>query len=152
VARAGSGAPDVNALKELIRESGLKSTTGRIAVLKLLHEISSPITHAEASARLAGSGMDHATIYRNLTDLTEVGLAVRTDLGDRVWRFELRRGEAAHNVKHPHFLCTDCGAVACLPEEAVTVKAIPGSPKSLRKKGVVVQVAAQCDACASAPR
>jgi Fur family ferric uptake transcriptional regulator len=142
--------PDVGTLKEMIREAGLKGTAGRIAVLKLLHEVRSPVTHAEASARLTGSGMDHATIYRNLTDLTAVGLAVRSDLGDRVWRFELRRGEREHNVKHPHFHCSACGAVACLPENAVTLKATAGGPKALRRKGLAVQVTGTCDDCAAA--
>lgn len=143
---------EIAALKEKIRNAGLKSTAGRVAVLRLLHEITSPITHAEASAKLAGTGMDHATVYRNLTDLTEAGLAVRTDLGDHAWRFELRRGDADHKEKHPHFLCTDCGTVECLSEEAVKLKPTSGAPKAMRKRGVAVQVSGRCDDCDNAAR
>ncbi len=39
------------------------------------------MTHGEVSDRLADSGYDHATIYRNLVDLSHVGLLARTDLG-----------------------------------------------------------------------
>jgi Fur family transcriptional regulator, ferric uptake regulator len=152
VAKTADPKLETAALKDKIRDAGLKSTAGRVAVLRLLHEITSPITHAEASAQLVGTGMDHATVYRNLTDLTEAGLAVRTDLGDHVWRFELRRGEADHKIKHPHFLCTDCGTVECLPEEAVTLKATPRAPKAMRKRGVAVQVSGRCDDCDPASR
>jgi Fur family ferric uptake transcriptional regulator len=58
-------------------------------------------------------GFDKATVFRNLTDLTEAGLVSRTELGDHVWRFEIL-DEDAHGEKHPHFVCTDCGDVSCL--------------------------------------
>jgi Fur family ferric uptake transcriptional regulator len=147
VGKSAANPPDIGALKQIIREAGLKSTGARLAVYRLMHEVDAPITHNDASERLAGLGFDHATIYRNLTDLTEAGLLVRTDLGDHVWRFELRRGDDDHKARHPHFLCTDCGTVECLPDQAVSVKPTAGAPKALKKRGVVVQVQGRCDDC-----
>jgi Fur family ferric uptake transcriptional regulator len=45
---------------------------------------------------------------------------VRTQLGDNVWRFELLHTTAQHGL-HAHFVCTECGRVSCLPENAVTL-------------------------------
>ena len=69
-----------------------------------------PVSHGELVDALAGEGMDRTTVYRNLVDLTQVGLVQRTDLGDHVWRFELRRSRTeGDDAKHPHFTCSDCG-------------------------------------------
>jgi len=103
-------------LRSTIRNSGLRSTAPRVAVLQYLRDTSKPMTHAEICEALEEKGFDRATLYRNLIDLTEVGLLSRTDVGDHVWRFELRReGQRGHRSEHPHFMCTDCGEVSCLP-------------------------------------
>jgi Fur family ferric uptake transcriptional regulator len=112
-----------------------------------MRETGRPLSHNEVSAALAGLGFDHATIYRNLTDLSDAGLVTRTDLGDHIWRFELRRATEDHKVQHPHFLCMDCGVVSCLPAGAVTLRAADGAPRSMRKGSVAVQVQGRCDQC-----
>lgn len=109
-------------LQAMIRETGLRCTTSRTTVLQRLIEASSPVSHAELVEELAPMGFDQATIYRNLTDLAEVGLLTRLDLGDRVWRFEFRGGEESHaDGEHPHFVCTDCGKVSCLPDVSIQI-------------------------------
>ena len=65
-------------------------------------------------------GFDKATVFRNLTDLTEAGLVSRTELGDHVWRFEIRDPSAPHDEHHPHFVCVDCGSVTCLGDMEFT--------------------------------
>lgn len=85
-----------------------------------------PETHAEVSDALADKGFDRATIYRNLTELTDAGLVSRVELGDHVWRFEIRRhAHAGAKEDHPHFLCTTCGEVSCLDDVNVAI-----TPKS----------------------
>jgi Fur family ferric uptake transcriptional regulator len=64
-----------------------------------------------------------------------------------MWRFELQRGSADHKRQHPHFLCTDCGEVSCLPETAIALKAGGGTPKAFKKGALAVQVQGQCDDC-----
>jgi Fur family ferric uptake transcriptional regulator len=112
-----------------------------------MEDAAAPLTHQEVSLRLEGVGFDHATIYRNLTDLTEARLLARSDLGDHAWRFELRRSDLDHKRQHPHFVCIDCGGVSCLPDRAVRVTASPGSPRALRRRGVVIQIQGRCDKC-----
>jgi Fur family ferric uptake transcriptional regulator len=147
VAKVPNSTVDVAALRKQIRDAGLRGTGSRIAVLRLLHEARAPMTHNEVSEKLAASGYDHATIYRNLVDLSRVGLLARSDLGDHAWRFELRQGDGDHKSKHPHFVCIDCGDVNCLPEKAVSVRVAPGAPRALRRRGVVIQLQGRCDTC-----
>ena len=62
-----------------VRAKGLRATPSRLAVLELLRASDSPMSHGDVADRLANQAWDRATIYRNLTDLAEVGLARRTD-------------------------------------------------------------------------
>jgi Fur family ferric uptake transcriptional regulator len=132
-----------------LRAAGLRRTAARIAVLQRLEAAVTPLSHGDIAERLEPVGFDRATVYRNLMDLVEVGLVTRADLGDHVWRFELVGGKGKkHAVEHAHFLCTDCGDVACLPDSAVKVVAVRGAPRSIGKASVEVQLKGLCDACA----
>jgi Fur family ferric uptake transcriptional regulator len=133
--------------QERIRASGLRSTAPRVAVLRQLEAAQAPLSHAELVDSLGDAGYDRVTIYRNLTDLTEAGLVVRADLGDHVWRFELRRAGEAHQGTHPHFTCTDCGTVSCLPAEAVRVTPAKGAPRAVAARAVEVHLRGLCDSC-----
>jgi len=138
--------PTLDKLKSTLRGAGLRSTAPRVAVLKRLMGATTPVSHGELVDTLSEEGMDRTTVYRNLVDLTEAGLVQRTDLGDHVWRFELKRGE--DTIKHPHFTCTDCGTVACLPEVTLSVRQGKGVPRSLSKQRVEIQLRGKCDDCA----
>jgi Fur family ferric uptake transcriptional regulator len=123
-----------------------------MAVLERLDAASAPLSHGEVAALLAPSGVDRATVYRNLVDLVEAGLARRSDLGDHVWRFErtrpARAGGGGHAANHPHFVCVDCGTVSCLPEGSVRVRGGPGWPRALSRRLLEVQLRGRCDQCA----
>jgi Fur family transcriptional regulator, ferric uptake regulator len=142
--------PSLDELRATIRNVGLRSTAPRIAVLRRLSVASTPVSHGELVDALGSDGMDRTTIYRNLVDLTDAGLVLRTDLGDHVWRFELKRSKGnGDDARHPHFTCTDCGAVACLPEVTLKVKKGRGVPRALVKQQVEIQLRGQCDSCAA---
>lgn len=136
------------AVQARIRGAGLRCTAARVAVLEHLIAASGPLSHAEVSHGVEHKGFDRATIYRNLTELTEAGLVSRVELGDRVWRFELKRVGHGHATgeDHPHFLCTSCGQVSCLDDvdvaitpkpgrEPPAVKATPGRGKAAKGAG-----------------
>ena len=134
-------------LRAELRERGLRATPSRLAVLELLraHARQPPMSHAEVTAKLSAGPWDPATIYRNLTDLVEAGLVRRSDMGDHVWRFEPVSAEHG-GAAHPHFVCTECGTVACLPPmEFVVPRA--RTPRALRQRNVEVQVRGLCDSC-----
>ena len=133
-----------------IRLVGLRVTLQRIAVLDALAEAQAPLSHAEIIEQL-GNSFDKATIYRNLVDMTEAGLLSRRDLGDHCWRFELRGTEQPGTDKekeHPHFVCSDCGTVACLETVEVSFKGKGKNvPKAIGRRSVEVQVKGKCDDC-----
>lgn len=116
--------------KDRLRGAGLKFTGPRAAVLQALEQCDAPVSHADVvaavSAAVATVGpadtVDASTIYRNLVDLQGAGLVHRLDVGDHTWRYELKRDDETH----AHFVCDDCGVVACLPEGSVSVKGVPG--------------------------
>lgn len=134
-------------IRRLLRDAGLRGTASRIRVLERLSSASAPISHSELSEALVPLGFDRATIYRNLTDLTEVRLATRVDHGDHVWRFEFRApgSEKAHD--HLHFVCTDCGTVSCVPELEVQIKPRLGSASTQMSRVSEVVLRGVCDDC-----
>jgi Fur family ferric uptake transcriptional regulator len=136
--------PSDAALRERVRAAGLRVTSARLAVLRVLHLAGLPASHPEVCTALQTDGWDRATLYRNLCDLTEAGLLRRVDLGDRVWRFELLSAptDVGHDAAHPHFLCTSCGDVTCLPDLTVA-GAVPSA------RPVAVQLRGECVRCAS---
>jgi Fur family ferric uptake transcriptional regulator len=133
----------------MLRSSGLRRTAPRVAVMQFLEGAAAPRSHGEIAEELALLGFDRATIYRNLIDLVEANLVTRRDLGDHVWRFEIRRGTADHASEHPHFLCVTCGGVTCLPGGTVRFVSARGVPRAIASRSVEVQVKGHCDTCAS---
>ena len=133
--------PTSEKLRTELRARGLRATMSRVAVLEVLHAADQPISHAEVVERLAGLGVDPATLYRNLIDLVDAKLARRADVGDHVWRFALQRD--GHDVTtHPHFVCTGCGTMQCLPALEVI-----GLPRAVKQRAFEVHVRGLCDAC-----
>lgn len=126
-----------------IRQAGLRATPARVATLDLLRKSSSPLTHAEVAEHLAQTSVDKATAFRALNDMTEAGLLRRTELGDRVWRFELL-GEGEHSA-HPHFVCVDCGQVSCLGNIKLTKKSLSASEQIGRVTEILLR--GQCSNC-----
>jgi len=144
---AHAGSPGTLELQTMLRAAGLRSTAPRIAVLRHLTEVDAPRSHAEIFDELGGQGFDRATLYRNLMDMAEKGLIGRTDLGDHVWRFEIKKQVAGHTIEHPHFVCTDCGTVSCLPDTSIRIARGSSSPKSIASRDVAVQLRGRCDDC-----
>ncbi|HUJ57695.1 MAG TPA: transcriptional repressor [Kofleriaceae bacterium] len=130
-----------------IRRVGLRATLQRIAVLRVLSDSATPLSHGEVSERLSVVAEDRSTIYRNLIDLARVGLVRRVTAGHRGWRFELARG-VQHARAHPHFVCTSCGKLSCLVELRVVARRVK-TPRAVPLGQFEVQVRGICDACAT---
>jgi Fur family ferric uptake transcriptional regulator len=142
-------------VRNRIRGAGMRCTPARVAVLHHLETAPGPLTHAEVSESLHHLGFDRATIYRNLTELTEAGLASRVELGDHVWRFEAKRAGGGHKGDdHPHFVCTTCGEVSCLDDVVVAITPRPGVGKRAKREpggriGAVTEILlkGRCEQC-----
>jgi Fur family transcriptional regulator, ferric uptake regulator len=135
-------------LRDAIRNAGIRATASRIAVLRELRAAAKPISHAEVVEVLDGQPWDRATLYRNLIDLVNAGLARKVELGDRVWRFDGGITRERHDATlHPHFVCTLCGNVECLPEVTISASLVGKLPRAVVAREVEVQVRGVCDTC-----
>lgn len=139
---------DLEAVKTILREAGLRSTPARIAAYRFLRSANSPVSHAEVAEQLVQTGLDKATVFRNLNDLADAGLARRTELGDHVWRFELA-GDDHGSDPHPHFVCIDCGTVSCI--DGAELKKVAGR-KQIASLGRVTEILLRghCVSCEAA--
>jgi Fur family ferric uptake transcriptional regulator len=135
---------DDDALRTRLSSKGVRVTEQRMILLRELAKHPQPVSHAELTEWIAGAGMDRATIYRNLVSLTEHGLLVRTQLGDSVWRYELPRGVLGEHGDHAHFVCTECGEIACLSKQDVSL-----SGAVAKNEITEVQLRGRCGLCRS---
>ncbi|MBR9800629.1 MAG: Fur family transcriptional regulator [Rubinisphaera brasiliensis] len=136
---------EIDLIRGMLRESGVRATPARIAVMQELRQAESPLTHADLTAVLVPLGFDKATVFRNLNDLADAGLIVRTELGDHVWRFETIDPDRPAGEKHPHFVCTECGEVTCLDDMEFT----KSSKRRAKNIGVIseILIKGHCTGC-----
>ncbi len=144
--------PDARAA---LRAAELRSTTSRVAVLQHLSTADKPLSHSEVADELVPAGFDKSTLYRCLVELADAGLLSRLDAGDHSWRFELRRvsggsrrGEGHAGAEHPHFVCTDCGTVTCLPDVEVKIAPAKGTRSSALGDVTEIFLKGKCPECA----
>jgi Fur family transcriptional regulator, ferric uptake regulator len=139
--------PSLDKVREKLRDAGLRCTAARLWVMQMLIQAISPLTHAQVADELAPKGFDRATIYRNLIELSDAGLVSRIELGDHVWRFELKRPNSDGTLEHPHFVCVDCGVVTCLDNVNVNIKSVDGKPVTIPLQVTEVLLKGHCGNC-----
>jgi len=133
-------------VRALLKAQGMRATAQRLAVLVVLHEKKTPMTHEDVMGVLSAGMYDKASIWRVLSDLAGVGIVRRMDLGDRVWRYELQDACRTVSDDHPHFLCESCGEVTCLPSLEVRTKG-GGMPQALLDAEFHIRISGSCADC-----
>ncbi len=115
--------------QDALRAAGLRVTSARLAVLAHLEDLDRPVSHADLSALPDLAERDQITLYRTLATLEEARLVHRVMGIDGVWRYAAQpRGRAGCPGNHAHFLCTACGEMTCLLDQAMPrVDAPPGA-------------------------
>ena len=136
-------------VRQLLQESGLRVTQPRLAVLRLLRETMKPMSHTEVLEQLGPTTWDQATIYRNLKKLTETGLALVASRVDGIDRYVFR-SKTTDLHRHPHFVCDDCGQVACLPA-SFTPTVAGNDPWAASIERAVIQLRGECPDCLALP-
>ncbi len=107
--------------KERLRQLGLRATSSRIAILSLMSQASKPLSHSELVESLDEIYGDQATVYRTLITFVKVGLIQEVGRVHGVARYELSGSSADKHPIHPHFVCSLCGLIECLPETFVNI-------------------------------
>ena len=95
-------------VEALLRESGLRVTRQRVAVLEVLDAH----PHADTDSvirrvREAAGDISHQAVYDVLRALTDAGLLRRIQPAGSVARYEVRVGD-----NHHHLVCRSCGTIA----------------------------------------
>jgi Fur family ferric uptake transcriptional regulator len=108
---------DIEANAALLKKKGLKITTPRLAVLEIFQKskdrhLSAEDVYKEAMSKDGDLGL--ATVYRVLTQLSEVGLLAATNFETGKTTFELNEG--GH---HDHLVCLSCGSVIEFNDEEI---------------------------------
>lgn len=97
-------------LRTLIKNTGLKATPSRLAVLKLFDCECSPLTVENVLRELKGvkKKPDRATIYRILENFVKTNLLKEVYFNDGIIRYESALGDHSHHHHH-HAVCVSCG-------------------------------------------
>ena len=100
--------PDPVELSELLRESDLRVTRPRVAVLSAVHALPHASTDSLIEAvRVELPEVSHQAVYDSLHALTAAGLIRRIQPSGSVARYESRIGD-----NHHHLICRTCGSIA----------------------------------------
>lgn len=134
-------------LRDLLRDSGLRRTSAREAVLGYLAGQAHPLAHSEIARARGLAALDRVTLYRTLTALLDAGLAHRVQDQEGAWRFcaHVRRGRRCP-ANHPHFQCTRCGRMRCLADQTLPWISLRAKERILGKQLVVYGLCAACAA------
>lgn len=142
-----SSLPDSPDARTLLKDSGLRATPTRVAVLCVLHEAGRPLSHANIAEVPGMEEQDRVTLYRTLTALQEVGLVHRVQGKDGVWHYcaHLPSREGCQG-NHPHFLCIRCAGMQCLTVQSLPWIEVPGEMQVIGKQLVVYGLCPECRA------
>ncbi len=131
--------------KELLRRAGLRATEPRCAVLAVLLEADHALSPAEIAGRPSLQGIDRVSVYRSLGAISAAGLAHGVSGPDGVTRYRAHQpGAEGCPGDHPHFFCTACGGMWCLPAQRLPFVQVPPGA-SVTSKQLVVN--GRCGGC-----
>ncbi len=95
-------------LKEIVKSKGLKYSTQREEILKVLYNSKEHLTSEEIynEVKKINRNIGLATVYRALAFLEEQGLINSISFGSEGKKYELNRGK-----HHDHMICINCNKI-----------------------------------------
>ncbi len=131
-------------LSTKVKKAGLRVTQPRLRLLELLSVSSQPLSFAQICETLEQQEIDNATIYRNLQKFVEKKIVHTIQQPGDVNLYSMSTHDHEHHV-HPHFSCTSCKTVQCLPELSVKFKEHNEWDKALQN--AVLHFSGVCPSC-----
>ena len=106
--------------RKLLKERGLKTTSQRMAILKVL--LSQPECHLTAEeiydlVKKDWPDIGLATVSRNIQLLSEMNLIDKLNLDDGYVRYEIGEPNQKSHHHHHHMICVSCGKVFAFQED-----------------------------------
>ncbi len=130
---------------DLLDDAGIRPTKARALVLAAIMEAGRPLSHPALTALLPE--LDRVTVFRSLKALKTSGLLHGIQGLDGLLRYVAnpasRKGCPG---KHPHFLCLECGAMTCLPEQRMPHVRVPEGSEVVGKQFLVYGLCPLCSA------
>ena len=129
----------------LLGETGVRRTPVRETVLRKLLDAGAPLSQKDLAATAGLERVNKVTLYRTLEILANAGIAHRVIGIDGEWRFCSHApddGRCAGN--HPHFLCLNCGRMACLRDQTMPRVNVPEGYDIEGKQLIVYGICPEC--------
>lgn len=91
--------------------AGMRKTIQKNQILNAVYEMKNHPTAEMISEKISNgfSNISRATVYRNLNQLTDLGMIHRVEIPNGADRYDFRLD------KHYHICCVECGTVADAP-------------------------------------
>ncbi|MBU5670109.1 transcriptional repressor [Peptoniphilus sp. MSJ-1] len=102
----------IDQVKEILKENGYKYTSQRAKVFETFVENSDKHLTTEEVYNLVSKKYPElgiATVYRNVSLFTKLGILDQIIFDDNIVRYELRMPHEGH--RHHHLICMNCGKV-----------------------------------------
>ena len=132
-------------LKTKIRQSGLKCTPKRLAVLEYLVKAHRPVSTAEIIQTLQNTAINPVTIYRILESFVEKKIVRPVNHHKRHRLYEAHM-EANCQVNHAHFACVQCDQILCLEENQLQITSV-SLPPGFQMEQAHLQIEGTCPRC-----
>ncbi|MEW5951637.1 MAG: transcriptional repressor [Elusimicrobiota bacterium] len=100
-------------LKQCFKKEGGRLTGPRKIIIDFFHKEKGHFTAEEVFEKLKKSypGMGIATVYRNLSVLSSLGILNRFDFGEGKTKYELSENHEGAKNHHHHLICGICGKI-----------------------------------------
>ena len=137
--------PESDTLYGIISNAGLRPTANRVAVLKCIHDSSTPLSLSDICRRL--TEMDKSSVFRTLSALQEAHLVHSMEDGRGIELFEsctCKGEDDTHKEIHPHFYCTCCKKVYCLESQTTPSVSLPDGFTANSVNYMVKGICADC--------
>lgn len=132
-------------IRERLRQSGLRCTPAREAVLRLLCGAHGGLAHGQVAEGRRTAGLDRVTLYRTLGALVAAGLVHRVQGVDGIWYYHAHPATTERcPAGHPHFQCVRCGRVRCLADQSLPWIAVAPGERVLGKQLIVHGLCRSC--------
>lgn len=137
---------------KVLREAGLKVTSARLALLKLISSEGRHMTADEITDGLRARGVrvDRVTVYRNIDRMIRDDILIHTHLPGRAMRVGFCiQPEAPH---HHHIVCQVCGRVdetvgCCIQDRWDAIAAQIQEQSGFKVTGHMMQYIGICREC-----
>lgn len=131
----------------LLRETGLKATTQRLAILSVIMEEGEHPTAEEIHERLEDEHptLSLSTVYDTLARFGELGIVDPLHIGDGVTRYEF------HNDPHVNVVCAECRSIVDV--DSVDIEPFLDRVQAQTDYDVFdqqVELRGRCEACSAA--